>query len=58
MYLTADPGVSSLIQALSHNIMEIDHELVSTAILLPFADSRKVVDSYGVFFNCTTVCQA
>ena len=34
--LTADPGVASLIQ-------DIDHEIISIAILLPSADSRMVV---------------
>ena len=38
--LTADPGVVSLIPAPSHTFMEIDHEIISTAILLPSADSR------------------
>ena len=44
--LTADPGVASLITALSHTFVEIDHEIISTAILLPSADSRRVVVSY------------
>ena len=30
--LTADPGVVSLIPAWSHTFMEIDHEIISTAI--------------------------
>ena len=38
--LTADPGVTSLIPARSHTFMEIDNEIISTAILLPSADSR------------------
>ena len=46
MFLTADPGVTSLIQARSHTFVEIDHEIISTAILLPSADSRRVVVSY------------
>ena len=33
--LTADPGVASFIQAQSNTFMEIDHEIISTAILLP-----------------------
>ena len=37
--LTADPGVASLIPARSH--VEIDHEIISTVILLPSADSFK-----------------
>ena len=36
MCLTADPGVASSIPAQSHNFMEIDHEIISSAILLPF----------------------
>ena len=46
MCLTADPGVASSIPALSHTFMEIDHEIISTAILLTSADSRRVVVSY------------
>ena len=44
--LTADPGVESLIQVWSHTFVEIDHEIISTAINLPFADSRKVIVSH------------
>ena len=44
--LTADPGVASLIPAQSHTLVEIDHEIISAANLLPSADSRKVVVSY------------
>ena len=32
--LTADPGVASSIPAQSHTFVEIDHEIISTAILL------------------------
>ena len=39
--LTADPGVASLIPARSHTFVEIDHEIVSTVILLPSADLFK-----------------
>ena len=39
--LTADPGVASSIQAWSHTFVEIDHEIISTVILLPSADSFK-----------------
>ena len=38
---TADPGVASLIPALSHTFMEIDHEIISTVILLLSAESFK-----------------
>ena len=44
--LTVDPGVASLILARSHTFVKIDHEIISTAILLPSADSRRVVVSY------------
>ena len=40
--LTADPGVASSIPARSHTFMEIDHEIISTVILLPSADSFKI----------------
>ena len=39
--LTAIPGVASLIPARSHTFVEIDHEIISTVILLPSADSFK-----------------
>ena len=39
--LTADPGLMSSIPALSHTFVEIDHEILSTVILLPSADSFK-----------------
>ena len=39
--LTAIPGVASLISARSHTFVEIDHEIISTVILLPSADSFK-----------------
>ena len=32
--LTADPGVASSIPARSHTFVEIDHEIISTVILL------------------------
>ena len=40
MCLTADPGVTSSIPARSHTFVEIDHEIISTVILLPSADSK------------------
>ena len=39
--LTADPGVTSLIPARSHTLVEIDHEIISMFILLLSADSFK-----------------
>ena len=56
--LTADPGVGSLIPARSNTFAEIDHEIISTAILHPSTDSRRVVVSYKrkcvheVLVNC------
>ena len=37
--LTADPGVASLIPARYHTFVEIGHEILSTVILLPSAES-------------------
>ena len=39
--LTADPGVGSSIPVRSHTFVVIDHEMISTVILLPSADSFK-----------------
>ena len=39
--LTAIPGVASKIPAWSHTFKDIDHEIISTVILLPSADSFK-----------------
>ena len=39
--LTADPGVASSIPARFHTFAEIDHEIISTVILLPSAVSFK-----------------
>ena len=57
--LTADPGVPSSIPARSHTFVEIDHEIISTVILLPpLNHSRRVVVSYKrkyvheVLVNC------
>ena len=44
--LTADPGVASSILARSHTFVEIDVQIISMVILLPSADSRRVVVSY------------
>ena len=41
--LIADPGVPSSILARSHTFVEIDHEIISTVILLPSAESFKKV---------------
>ena len=56
--LTADPGVAGLIPAWSHTFMEIDHEIISTVILLPSIDLRMVIVSFKrkyvqeVLVNC------
>ena len=39
--LTADPGVASSIPARYHTFVEIDHEIISTVILIPSADLFK-----------------
>ena len=44
--LNADLGVASWILAWSHTFVEIDHEIISTVILFPLADSRRVDVSY------------
>ena len=38
---SADPGVASSIPARSHTFVEVDHEMISTVILLPSAESFK-----------------
>ena len=43
--LTADPRAANSIVARSHTFVEIDHEIISTAIPLPSTDSRGVVAS-------------
>ena len=58
MCLTVDPGVASLILARSHTFVEIEYEIIAMAILLPSADSRRVVVSnkrkyvHEVLVNC------
>ena len=46
MRAATDPGVASSITVWSHTFAEIDNEIISTAILLPSAESRRVVVSY------------
>ena len=63
--LTADPGVASWIPAQSHTFVEIVHEIISTVILLPSAESFKkgcwdysweLIDPYqrlsSIFLGC------
>ena len=40
--LTANPGVASLMPAQSHGFVEIDHEIISTVILLPSTELLSV----------------
>ena len=40
-HLTADPGIASSIQGWLNTFVEIGHEIISTVILLPSADSFK-----------------
>ena len=49
MCLTADPVVRSWIPALSFTFGVIDQEIISTAILLPSPDSRRVVSYKGKY---------
>ena len=42
----ADAGVVNSIPARTDTLVEIEHEIISTAILLPSADSRRAVVSY------------
>ena len=55
---TAFPGVASSIPTRSHTFVEIDHEIISTVILLPSAESFKKGFSYKrkyvheVLVNC------
>ena len=58
MCLTEDLGIVGWIPAWSHTFIAIDHEIISTAILIPSADSRRAVVSYRqtyvhkVLVNC------
>ena len=49
--LTSDPGVPSLIAARSNTFMEIDHEIISTVIFVPSAESFKKVISESMRSN-------
>ena len=44
--LTAGKGVATSTPTRSHTFVEIKHEIIYPAILLPSADSRRVVVSY------------
>ena len=45
MSLTADPGVASSIPAQSHTFIEIDHEIISDAILLLLIQEGSLSDT-------------
>ena len=53
--LTADPEIAGWIPTQSHTFEEIDHEIISMAILLPSADSRRVVVSESMCTKCQFV---
>ena len=44
--MPAGPGVASSIPARSHTFVEIDHEIISRAIIISSTDSRRVVVNY------------
>ena len=56
--LTADPGVVSLIPARFHTFMEIDYEIISKVIILPFADSFKKGCCQLKGKVCATACSS
>ena len=39
--LTADPGITRMIQAQSYTFVGIDHEIISAVIFLPYTESFK-----------------
>ena len=56
--LTADQGVASSIPAQSHNFVEIDHEIISTVILLPSAESLSVTSESMCTKYWLTACSS
>ena len=59
MCLTADPGVASLILACFHTFVEIDHEIISMAILLPLIQEGMMSitsESIGMKYWLTQCC--
>ena len=55
MCLTTDPGVACSILARSYPFVEIDHKIISTAILLASAESRAVVSYKGKYVHKVVV---
>ena len=54
--LHADPGVVSLIPPRSHTFVEIDHEIISTVILLPSTGLLSVTRESMCTQNWLTAC--
>ena len=53
---TADPGVANSFQARSHTFVEIDHEIISTIILL-FPLKQEELLSLITESICTSLCR-
>ena len=51
-WLTADPGVASSIHVSFHYFVEIDHEIISTFILLLLSHGYKQKHVHKVLVNC------
>ena len=49
--VTADPGVGSLTPVQSRTFVEIDHKMISVAILLQSAESRRLPS-----VTCESMC--
>ena len=56
--LTADPGVASSIPVGSHTFMEIDHEILSTVILLPQESLLSVTSESMCTIYWLTACSS
>ena len=56
--LTADPGVASSIPARSHTLVEIDHEIIATVILLPSSDLLSVISESVCTNYWLTACSS
>ena len=56
--LTIDPGVASSIPARSHTFEEIDHEIMSTVILHPSAESFKITSESMCTKYWLTACSS
>ena len=56
--LTADPGVVSSFPVRSHTFVEIDHEMISTVILLPSAELLSVTSESMCTNYWLTACSS